>query len=127
MSDVDQLSLLAVGVSGLVESSPEIDVRYAVSAQETIAILRLMSFDLLLAGKKIPDCTVSGPTWLAVKKAGGPSIHIAKPQNGRTRTGVYSILGPEENDSRNALRVGLVSCATNHVIPGPKQSARHKR
>ena len=70
MSDVDQLSLLAVGVSGLVESSPEIDVRYAVSAQETIAILRLMSFDLLLAGKKIPDCTV----WSLIKRvrAGWP-------------------------------------------------------
>jgi len=58
MPPLEPLSLLAVGMQSLPEESREIDVRVAGSAKETIAMMRLFDFDLLLAGNLIPDMSV---------------------------------------------------------------------
>jgi DNA-binding NarL/FixJ family response regulator len=57
-------SVLAVGVRPLPPSTPELDVCAAPNAQEAFAMLRLLHFDLLLAGREIPDQS----PWLFIQR-----------------------------------------------------------
>ena len=53
-----ELPLLAVGLPGLPARQPGLDITAASTGAEALALLRLISFDLLLAGQEIPDMTV---------------------------------------------------------------------
>jgi DNA-binding NarL/FixJ family response regulator len=54
----ESMSLLAVGMRTLPEETRGIDLRSAETAREVIAMMRLVDFDLLLAGPAIPDMNV---------------------------------------------------------------------
>ena len=52
------ISLLAVGVPDAPTAMRQYDLRMATTGRQALAMLRLMYFDLLLAGDQIPDMSV---------------------------------------------------------------------
>src|SRR5688572_17738386 len=64
MSEREQLSLLAVGLPAMARLLPQLQIREVASAREMLAMMRVCSFDLLLAGERVEGMSV----WSLMKR-----------------------------------------------------------